>query len=122
MLITLLALQFSWSVVAVYCTHETGKAANHWGHHPDTNPSDNVASILKEKPTDAKKSSAHSHCASCAHGTCRLIALKASRILRSLKLLQCPPKSSSPRFTPLLQNALSGQSPLNSGGCIRSSL
>jgi len=72
MLITLLALQFSWSVVAVYCTHETGKAANHWGHHPDTNPSDNVASVLKEKPTDAKKTSVHSHCASCAHGTLSL--------------------------------------------------
>ncbi|MBK1891926.1 hypothetical protein Undi14_17985 [Undibacterium sp. 14-3-2] len=72
MLITLLALQFSWSVAAAYCTHETGKAANHWGHHPDTNSSDNVASILKEKPTDAKKSPIHSHCTSCAHGTLSL--------------------------------------------------
>lgn len=69
MLITILTLQFSWSVVAVYCTHETGKAANHWGHHPDNNPSDNVVSVLKEKQADTKKISVHSHCASCAHGT-----------------------------------------------------
>jgi len=69
LLVTLLALQFSWSVVAAYCTHETGSAADHWGHHPDTNASDEVASALKENPSDAKKTSAHSHCASCAHGT-----------------------------------------------------
>ncbi len=69
MLITLLALQFSWSVVSVYCTHETGRAANHFGHHPDANSADDVASLLKEKPSDAKKSSVHSHCSSCAHGT-----------------------------------------------------
>jgi len=69
MLIALLALQFSWSVVAVYCTHETGRAANHFGHHPDAGALDDVASVLKEKPSDAKKSSVHSHCSSCAHGT-----------------------------------------------------
>lgn len=77
MLMTLLALQFSWSVVAAYCTHETGKAANHWGHHPDTNASDKLASVLKEKPTDAKQSSAHSHCASCAHATLSLDSFEA---------------------------------------------
>ena len=69
MLITLLALQFSWSVVAAYCMHETGRAAQHLGHHPDTHVSDEVASALKENPSDAKKTSAHTHCASCAHGT-----------------------------------------------------
>ncbi|TFW16736.1 hypothetical protein [Duganella callida] len=69
LLITLIALQFSWSVVAAYCTHETGRAADHWGHHPDTNASDDIASVLKEKPADAKQTSAHTHCASCAHGT-----------------------------------------------------
>lgn len=69
MLIALFALQFSWSVVAAYCTHETGRAAGHWGHHPDTNASDHVASALKDKPSETPKNSGHSHCASCAHGT-----------------------------------------------------
>lgn len=68
LLIALLALQFSWSMVAAYCTHETGSAANHWGHHPHTNAFNEVASLLKEKPSGAKKTSTHSHCASCAHG------------------------------------------------------
>lgn len=68
-LITLLTLQFSWSAAAVYCTHETGRAANHWGHHPDTIAADDLASPLKEKPSNGKKTAVHSHCASCAHGT-----------------------------------------------------
>lgn len=69
MLITLFALQFSWSAVSAYCMHETGTAAKHFGHHADSSSSDDVASALKEKPTDAKKTSVHSHCSSCAHGT-----------------------------------------------------
>jgi ABC-type nickel/cobalt efflux system permease component RcnA len=69
MLITLLALQFSWSVVAGYCAHETGRAAQHWGHHPDTNAADELASAPAEHPADTQKSTAHAHCASCAHGT-----------------------------------------------------
>ena len=77
MLIALLALQFSWSVVAAYCTHETGRAANHWGHHPDAKASDEVASLLKEKPSDAKKTSAHSHCASCAHGALSIYSFES---------------------------------------------
>lgn len=77
MLIALLTLQFSWNVLAAYCTHETGKAANHWGHHPDTNPADNFASALKDKPTDVKKTSVHSHCASCAHGTLSIDSVKS---------------------------------------------
>jgi len=62
LLITLLALQFSWSVVAGYCTHETGRAAKHLGHHPDTTAS-------QDEPADGAKNAGHSHCASCAHGT-----------------------------------------------------
>lgn len=69
MLIALLALQFSWSVVAGYCAHETGRAAQHWGHHPDTNAADELASAPDEHPADVQKSTTHAHCASCAHGT-----------------------------------------------------
>jgi len=59
MLMMLFTLQSCWSVVAAYCTHETGRAAQHLGHHPDTNASDDVT----------KANTPHSHCASCAHGT-----------------------------------------------------
>jgi hypothetical protein len=64
MLITLFALQSCWGAVAVYCTHETGRAAQHLGHHPDTNASDDVS-----KSDSTKADSPHSHCASCAQGT-----------------------------------------------------
>lgn len=75
MLIVLLTLQFSWGVVAGYCTHETGRAASHWGHHPDTNPSDQLASAVKDGAADASKTSAHTHCASCAHGALSIDSL-----------------------------------------------
>ncbi len=32
-LLALLPFQFSWSAAAVYCGHETGEAAQHFGHH-----------------------------------------------------------------------------------------
>lgn len=33
LLLALLPLQFSWAAVGVYCWHETGEAARHFGHH-----------------------------------------------------------------------------------------
>lgn len=72
MLIALLALQFSWSVVAAYCTHESGRAAQHLGHHPDTNAADallaDAGGHADDSGADDQSASAHSHCASCAHG------------------------------------------------------
>jgi hypothetical protein len=32
-LLALLPLQLSWAAVSVYCQHETGAAAQHFGHH-----------------------------------------------------------------------------------------
>ncbi|MCH8617895.1 hypothetical protein [Undibacterium sp. TS12] len=75
MLIALLALQFSWGPVAAYCLHETGKAAQHLGHHSDSDTQNDGASVLKEKSGDIKKASAHSHCSSCAHDTLSISCL-----------------------------------------------
>ena len=33
LLLTLLPLQLSWAAVSGYCQHETGAAAQHFGHH-----------------------------------------------------------------------------------------
>ena len=33
LLLALLPLQFSWAAVAAYCGHETGRQAQHMGHH-----------------------------------------------------------------------------------------
>jgi hypothetical protein len=78
MMLMIVALQFSWSAVSAYCMHETGRAAHHLGHHPHSADSDDVASVLKDKPSLAKKTSAHSHCSYCSHGVWPLDGLNAT--------------------------------------------
>lgn len=70
-----LVLQFSWSTVAAYCMHETGAGAQHIGHHAHTEPSDEAGAMLKDKPSQGKKASVHSHCSSCAHGSLMVEAM-----------------------------------------------
>lgn len=78
MMLMIVALQFSWSAVSAYCMHETGRAANHLGHHPHSAGSDDFASVLKDKPSLAKKGSPHSHCSYCSHGVLSLDSLDAT--------------------------------------------
>lgn len=46
LMITLLPFQMSWAMAGAYCEHESGKAAQHFGHHdhvhtaPDSDKSD----------------------------------------------------------------------------------
>ncbi|WP_395400918.1 hypothetical protein ACHMW6_25200 [Pseudoduganella sp. UC29_106] len=64
--LTAFLLQISWGMVASYCTHETGKAANHFGHHQHQHkvtPQDSAESGTSL----AKKGAPHTDCASCAH-------------------------------------------------------
>lgn len=70
LVLTILALQLSWSVVAAYCQHETGRAAQHFGHHSSETDVHSLASKDGDKPSGpAKKSMVHSHCSSCSHAT-----------------------------------------------------
>lgn len=78
MMLMIVALQFSWSAVSAYCMHETGRAAHHLGHHPHSAGSDDVASVLKDKPSLAKKTSPHSHCSYCSHGVLSFDALEST--------------------------------------------
>jgi hypothetical protein len=78
MMLMIVALQFSWSAVSAYCMHETGRAAHHLGHHPHSAASDDVASVLKDKPSLAKKTSGHSHCSYCSHGVFALDGVEAA--------------------------------------------
>jgi hypothetical protein len=69
LVLTILALQLSWSAVAAYCQHESGRAAQHFGHHTSEVDAHKVAFDGKDKPSgSAKKATMHSHCSSCAHG------------------------------------------------------
>jgi len=62
----IVVLQFSWTAISAYCEHETGRAAQHFGHHQHTAHADDVAD--KSSPL-AKKLAPHADCASCAHMT-----------------------------------------------------
>lgn len=68
-LLAVIALQFSWSAVAAYCMHETGRAAQHFGHHQHVEDGDEFPVANKDTPAVVKKFSVHSHCASCHHAT-----------------------------------------------------
>lgn len=76
LLLTVLALQFSWSAVAAYCQHESGRAARHLGHHADAEHELAAAAqaAQHEQSPDAKQS-AHAHCASCAHASLSIATL-----------------------------------------------
>ena len=68
LVLTILALQLSWSVVAAYCEHESGRAAQHFGHHSSEADLHKIAFDGKDQPSgSAKKASMHSHCSSCTH-------------------------------------------------------
>jgi hypothetical protein len=60
-----MAFQFSWTVAGTYCMHETGRAAEHFGHHPHVEDSDEFPGVSKDKQTSVKKLAVHPHCASC---------------------------------------------------------
>lgn len=65
----IIALQFSWTAVSAYCTHETGRAAQHFGHHQHVEDGDEVPVASKDAPSVVKKFAVHAHCASCHHAT-----------------------------------------------------
>jgi hypothetical protein len=68
LLMLVMAFQLSWNVVTHYCTHETGRAANHLGHHQHEATPDELAQADHARPDTAKKAGVHDvHCASCAH-------------------------------------------------------
>lgn len=83
--LTIFALQLSWTAVAAYCSHETGRAAQHFGHHSSENNAHQLASAEKDKPSGSvKKATVHSHCSSCAHATLALDGLPTAVVFVAL--------------------------------------
>lgn len=68
-LAAIIALQFSWTAVSAYCMHETGRAAQHFGHHQHVEDGDEFPVASKDTPSAVKKFAVHTHCASCHHAT-----------------------------------------------------
>jgi hypothetical protein len=60
-----IAFQLSWAAAGTYCMHETGRAAEHFGHHAHVEDGNEFSSAFKDKQTSVKKLAVHPHCASC---------------------------------------------------------
>jgi len=98
LVLTILALQLSWSAIAAYCQHETGRAAQHFGHHTSEAEGHKLAFDAKDKPSGAaKKTMMHSHCASCAHAPLSFDALPVA--LAILAPARQAPPTISPHLT-----------------------
>ncbi len=61
LLLTILPLQYSWAVAAVYCQHEQGTAA-HFGHHGHQHQAQ-----AGDDGADKNTSSKHGDCEVCHH-------------------------------------------------------
>lgn len=73
LLLALLPLQLSWAAVSVYCQHETGAAAQHFGHHEHQHHADDKAKDNNAPRTlgavDADCPTCHAGCATALHET-----------------------------------------------------
>lgn len=62
-LLLLLPMQLSWAVGTAYCKHETGAAAQHFGHHEHQHKANADDNAQKSKATvDADCSTCHAGC------------------------------------------------------------
>ena len=64
-LLALFPLQASWAAVAVYCQHEAGQAAKHFGHHDHKHE---ASSADKSDPSGKAAAGLDLDCASCNAG------------------------------------------------------
>lgn len=64
-LTVIVAFQLSWIAAGTYCMHETGRAAEHFGHHQHVEDGDEFPVVSKDKSTVLKQFAVHPHCASC---------------------------------------------------------
>lgn len=70
MLIVAITLQLSWGVASAYCTHETGKTAQHFGHHDHEHQSTQESSkenSQKSKQSNSKFGVGDADCEYCHH-------------------------------------------------------
>lgn len=103
LLMTFVALQFTWTAVSAYCGHESGRAAQHFGHHQHTESADELSTMDNDNSSSlAKKLTPHAHCASCAHATVALAGLETinSHPLANAVNPPAPFRAMASAFTP----------------------
>ena len=65
-LLLILPMQLSWALGTTYCEHETGVAAQHFGHHEHQHTSDDEGSNSRTLNANGV---ADAHCSTC-HASC----------------------------------------------------
>lgn len=96
-LLTIMMFQLSWGVVAEYCEHESGRAAQHLGHHASLeDPAQEALSSL-DQPVKSKAGTLHSHCTSCTHSPATFETLLLT--VAVLEPLRAAPSSPLLRFS-----------------------
>lgn len=83
LMITVIALQLSWSVVTRYCMHEAGQDYQHFGHHQHTLAADDHPDSPSDK-LDQSKKTVHTHHSVCSHGVLGLDGVAEENIFHPL--------------------------------------
>jgi len=81
LLLVFLPLQFSWAAVAGYCQHETGVAAQHFGHHEHQHHADDADSSDTKAlggGIDADCAACHASCAAALTGIATILPIAAT--------------------------------------------
>ncbi|MBK9444681.1 MAG: hypothetical protein IPO00_00515 [Betaproteobacteria bacterium] len=71
LILVFLPFQFTWAAVAGYCQHETGAAAQHFGHHDHQHQAD--ADHVGAPDAKTLGGGIDSDCATCHAGCCAAI-------------------------------------------------
>lgn len=87
-LLTILPLQYSWSMAAVYCQHEPAKVA-HFGHH-----SHHHQAQAGDGADDGKPAKVHSDCEVCHHAVQASAPANAAPVLAAAPVAHAPPAPS----------------------------
>jgi 4-amino-4-deoxy-L-arabinose transferase-like glycosyltransferase len=67
-LLVFLPLQSSWAVTASYCQHESGAAAQHFGHHEHEHHGNSADANALDGCTDGDCATCHASCATALTG------------------------------------------------------
>lgn len=94
LLAVFMPLQLSWSAVGVYCQHETGKKAGHFGHHSHEHKAPEADTPKQSDP--GASLSVDEDCGLCHYNTLKLLAQDSFGLPQSL--LTPAPESRSPHF------------------------
>jgi len=100
-MLAFLPLQFSWAAVGVYCQHESGSAAEHFGHHDHQHKADasqgDKADPKVSGGIDNDCGACHAGCAAAIFGEIQISALSyASAVVDDYRHSQ----NTSPHYQP----------------------